>query len=669
VLKKIFALLFLFTLYSILGYGQNISHYEKIVNTTSNKQEKLTALDSLLKRTYSKDTDAFIKYSLQYIDLAQELDSIELAAKKAMNLQYPLTNYANDPLNAITVINSVLARKYKIEDSLLLGGLYMKRGSANTKVDLKRAIEDYNVALENFSSKDTMNIADTYLFRGQAYSQMGKFVLAGEDFTRAYTLYELKQEYDYMVYAQQGIISMFSMNGFHQKAKIERDALIEKMKSLGLNRFLSYEYYNQALDYKKMGNRDLEHKALLMAEKSFERDNSNKSTYIGIHSRLIEYYCEQNQIIEAKKHLDQLEALDFDLSGNPPAELNFLGGKAKYLQTIGNYEVALALAKKKLEIAKSLGMEDEIMGTYSFLSEIYYDMGEYKKSIENNQASAAIKDSIYNRSTANALAYYQTLYETEKKEKELVEKTTSISLLEKDNESFKKAMLFGGIAILLGFGLILLYRNQRHLKSNKVLQEKFSQELLISQEGERRRISKDLHDGIGQQLLVIKNKLMSSGDADTKKMVDHTIEEVRAISRDLHPFQLQELGITKAIEYTINQIDENTTLFISAEIDNIDDIFSKEDEVNIYRIIQESLSNILKHANAEAGKVSIKKFANNILISIRDNGVGFDFAEKYQDVKSLGLKTLLERTKFLKGQMKVTSKKDTGTVLEFQFPL
>ena len=162
---------------------------------------------------------------------------------------------------------------------------------------------------------------------------------------------------------------------------------------------------------------------------------------------------------------------------------------------------------------------------------------------------------------------------------------------------------------------------------------------------------------------------MASGDEDTKKMVDHTIEEVRAISRDLHPFQLQELGITKAIEYTINLIDENTTLFISAEIDNIDNIFSKEDEVNIYRIIQESLSNILKHAHAEAGKVSVKKFTNNILISIRDNGVGFDFAEKYQDVKSLGLKTLLERTKFLNGQMKVTSKKDTGTVLEFQFPL
>ena len=629
----------------------------------------MVALDSLLKRTFSKNNDAFIKYSLQYIDLALDRDSVEAAAKKAMNLQYPLTNYANDPLNSITIINSVLARKYKIKDSFLLGGLYFKRGSANTKVDLKSAIEDFNLALENYSAKNALYIADTYLFRGQTYSQMGKFVLAGEDFTKAYNIFEQNKEYDFMVYAQQGIINMFSMNGFYEKAKVERDALIDKMKSLELNSFLANEYYNQALDYKKTGNRDLEYKSLLLAEKSFDKTTSNKATLIGIHARLIEYYCEHNQLIEAKKHLDLLENLEFDHSGNLAAELNYLGGKAKYLQTKGQYEDALLLTQKKLEVAKKLGLEDEIMGTYSFLSELYFDIGDYKESVENNQASNAIKDSIYNRSTANALAYYQTLYETQKKEKELVEKTANISLLEKDNESFKKAMLFGGIAVLLGFGLILLYRNQRHLKTNKILQEKFSQELLVSQEGERRRISKDLHDGIGQQLLVIKNKLMAIGDEDTKQMVDHTIEEVRAISRDLHPFQLQELGITKAIEYTINLIDENTTLFISAEIDNIDDIFSKEDEVNIYRIIQESLSNILKHAHAEAGKVSVKKFTNNILISIRDNGVGFDFSEKYQDVKSLGLKTLLERTKFLKGQMKVTSKKDSGTVLEFQFPL
>src|SRR5690606_1385470 len=127
------------------------------------------------------------------------------------------------------------------------------RGSANAKIDLKNAVEDFNMALQNFSFKDSLNIADAYLFRGQTYSQMGNFVLAGEDFAKAYTIYEIKKEYNYMVYAQQGVINMFSMNGFYEKAKLERDALINKMKSLGLNAFLSNEYYNQAIDFKKMG--------------------------------------------------------------------------------------------------------------------------------------------------------------------------------------------------------------------------------------------------------------------------------------------------------------------------------------------------------------------------------------------------------------------------------
>lgn len=159
-----------------------------------------------------------------------------------------------------------------------------------------------------------------------------------------------------------------------------------------------------------------------------------------------------------------------------------------------------------------------------------------------------------------------------------------------------------------------------------------------------------------------------SGNEDAKKMVDSTIDEVRAISRDLHPFQLQELGITKAIEHTLNQIDENTSLFISSEIDNIDNLFNKQQEVNIYRIVQESLSNILKHSKAEASKISVKRLDNKVNIIIVDNGSGFDFQEKFQDIKSLGLKTLLERTKSLNGHMKVQSKINEGTLVEFQFP-
>jgi signal transduction histidine kinase len=214
-----------------------------------------------------------------------------------------------------------------------------------------------------------------------------------------------------------------------------------------------------------------------------------------------------------------------------------------------------------------------------------------------------------------------------------------------------------------------LFRNQKYLKNNKILQERFSQKLIVSQENERIRISNDLHDGIGQQLLLIKNKLVRSNDDNVKLMVENAIDEIRTISRDLHPFQLQELGITKAIEYALVNIDENTNLFISSEIDNIDNIFSPEHEVNIYRIVQESLTNVIKHAEAEAIKVSIMKLNKLIIITIKDNGVGFDFQEKFKNLKSLGLKTLLERTKFLDGQMKVQSSINHSTLLEYQFPI
>ncbi|QAA82505.1 hypothetical protein EI546_12595 [Aequorivita sp. H23M31] len=668
-MKKLVPLLLILFLYPRMGACQDLAQYEDIIKTTNDRGLKMAALDSLLIRTFSTNPKLFIQYSLQYIELAESMGNIEAAARKAMNLQRPLSNYSSNPTEAVNIIDNVLDKKDRIKDSLLLGGLYLKRGRAMAKINLERAIEDYGIALQNFAQHDTLNKADVYLFRGQAYSSMGKFVEASENLTQAYTLYEDKGEYAYMVYAQQGIINMFSMNGFFDKAKKERDMLIEKMKSLNLDTFLAGEYYNQAIDYKKMGKRELEYESLLKAEKLYDENPSNKSTFIGIHSMLIVYYCEDGDFDEAKKHLDFLEALEYNFSGDTPSEINYLGGKAEYLKAIGQFEAALHLAQKKLRLAEQLGIEDEIMATHNLLAEIYLLVKEPYKSIESTRAAVAIKDAIYNKSTANALVYYQTLYDIEKQGKKIIEKTTSIRLLEKDNEVFKKAILFGGIAILLFFGVVLLYRNQIHLKSHKLLQEKFSQELLVYQENERRRISKDLHDGIGQQLLVLKNRLMGDGDNVAKEMVDQTIEEVRGISRDLYPFQLQEMGITKAIEYTVDQIDENTSLFISTEMDNIDNVFSKDDEVNIYRIIQESLSNIVKHARAGAGKVSVKKHPDAIIISIKDNGQGFDFNDKYKDPKSLGLKTLLERTKVLKGQMKVTSKKDMGTLIEFQFPI
>lgn len=666
----LFFLLFLANTLSL--NAQDINHYQSIVDTTKNVSLKLASLDSILSKSFRKDNDIFIESSLQYIVIAKEIDSVENAAKKAMNLQYILTNLKNKPRKAITIIDGVLAYKYKIKDSFLLGGLHLKRGAANYRLDLKEAIVDYTNALQNFGKSDSIYVADVYLFRGQANSNSGNFVNAGYDYNNAYLYFESLKDYQYMLFAKQGNITMLSRNGFFNKAKAERKLLIEKLIELDLNEYLATEYYNQALDYQKTGDDINQFQSLLKAEetlKNTSEENSHGFNFIIIHSKLAEYYSNRYEIDKAVSHLSLVDNLKSKIVGDLISESSYYGSKAVYHKAITEYKKAIEFAEKKLISAKKLKHEEEVMDAHLLLSSIYLEMGNYKKSLQNKDIYTSLKDSIFNQSKTNSLAYYQTLYETEKKEKELVEKNTNIKLLEKDNESFKKLVGVSILATLLIFGLILQFKNQQTLKSNKIIQEKFSQKLIISQEEERKRISKELHDGLGQKLLVLKNKLISTGDESSKKMVDTSIDELRSIAKDLHPFQLQELVITKAIKHTLEQIDKNTPLFISSEIDNIDEIFIKEQEVNIFRIIQECLSNIIKHANAEACKVTIKRTNKNITIKIKDNGKGFDFEKKYHNVKSLGLKTLRERTKFLNGNMKVQSKNGEGTIIKFEFPI
>lgn len=670
-LKKRLPLLVVVLLISFLSRAQDLAFYKQAIDTASTPQLKLVVLDSIISKSRGGDTDEFIAYSKQYIDLAKELDSMEAAAKKVINVSYLLVSVKNDANRNLELIDDLLQHREKIKDSFLLGSLYLKRGGANFRLNLEEATKDYEKAITTFGQNDSIYKADAYLFNGQAYSNLGKFVPAGENYRKAYEYFEALGDYRYMNYARQGITTMFSMNGFFDKAKEEREKNSAKMTELGLDHHLVTIYYNQSLDYKKQGKLELQLEYLKKAEEVIDRDvekEVNLLDRIYVFSKLMEYYLMAGNQGEVEHYYQRI----MEIHDPKVEDLLYLSHlseiQANYNYSKGNYFSALGFARKKMQNAQKMRYEEDIIASHELLSRIYEGMGDYKNALAEKTRFTQLEDSIYNKTTANSLAYYQTLYETEKKENELMAKNASIQLLEKDNEAARKRLFFITVALLLTFGIILLYRNRLQMKHKKQLQERFSQELLLSQEEERSRISKDLHDGLGQQLLLIKNKLTQNEDTETKELVENVIEDVRGISRNLHPFQLQELGITKAIEMTLSQIDENTSLFISREIENIDQVFDKKQEVNLFRIVQEVFNNIIKHAKAEASKVTLERVKGGIRLEIRDNGIGFDFSEQYQNVRSLGLKTLLERTKFLNGQMKVHSKKNSGTTFEFYFP-
>jgi PAS domain S-box-containing protein len=204
--------------------------------------------------------------------------------------------------------------------------------------------------------------------------------------------------------------------------------------------------------------------------------------------------------------------------------------------------------------------------------------------------------------------------------------------------------------------------------------------LLNVQESERTRISKELHDELGQALMMLKFQIKSlieipSGNRlelnleyeKIQNYINQIIENIRRISRDLSPTILEDLGLSAALRLMVNDASRYYNLESNVEIEEVDKLLSKKSQVIIYRVFQEALTNIRKHARATKLYVGIKKKNNGLNFVIKDNGIGFDFKreEKYN---GLGITTMSERVRMLGGELSISTKKGLGTKLAYAIP-
>ncbi len=253
---------------------------------------------------------------------------------------------------------------------------------------------------------------------------------------------------------------------------------------------------------------------------------------------------------------------------------------------------------------------------------------------------------------------------------------------------FYRTWWFAVLEVLVMAALILAivrYRI-RQLEHSQALQKAFSQQLIASQESERQRIAAELHDSLGQRLVVINNlalfsmraqtKAGSAGhELDTLKEINTetslAIQETREISYNLRPFQLDRLGLTKAIEGIVRTVTSASGLSITSELDNIDDGFPEELRINFYRIVQEALNNIMKHAQATQVQIKVARGAARLSMTVRDNGVGFNPGTRSSKggKGGFGLTGMAERAHSLGGELRVSSVPGQGTVLTFEIPV
>jgi len=263
-------------------------------------------------------------------------------------------------------------------------------------------------------------------------------------------------------------------------------------------------------------------------------------------------------------------------------------------------------------------------------------------------------------------------------------KTLAITVL----TPFYETRWFQTLVLLTLGALIAMAWKYRvsQLQRAQAAQQAFSRKLIASQEAERKRIAAEMHDSLGQRLVVIKNLayllLRSKKGAPTEGSDAQTIAEIsdeassalaetREISYNLRPFQLDRLGLTKAIEAMVHTTGTASGIRFTSELDNIDDVFPEDLRINFYRIVQESLSNIMKHAQATEVTVCVKRRIENVILTIEDNGRGFppDERSSLLSKSGFGLTGMDERARLLGGELKVRSTQGTGTTVLFEIPL
>ena len=149
------------------------------------------------------------------------------------------------------------------------------------------------------------------------------------------------------------------------------------------------------------------------------------------------------------------------------------------------------------------------------------------------------------------------------------------------------------------------------------------------------------------------------------------IEETRSIAYNLRPFQLDRLGLTKSIEALIRTVSKSSGIHIASDLANVDELFPEELRINFYRIVQEALSNIMKHAEATEVNVHILRTDTNVVLSIQDNGRGFTAAARTAQAShdGFGLTGIAERATLLSGRLKVRSEPGSGTMMTVEIPL
>ena len=465
-------------------------------------------------------------------------------------------------------------------------------------------------------------------------------------------------------------------------------------KALKLQKYLEPYYTRKVQQYivtidleitqlKKEQYSDKEYKSLLENIASeyeqtlwFYEKNQKYFDYSQLSSLLAGCYSEIGQYKKALQILDQGIAYTKQ-SNNLESKAFAIVKRSQTLNKMGRYNEAykeIQQAKKTYKTLNDLGML-----IYAFVVEkdALTGLKQFEKASTIGDSIHSVTVKLYDTRLADKVTEFEAKYETEKKEKELLEvkaekATTELNL---SNQRFITYGLVTGLLVLILIGFTIVQRNkQRHQLALSEQKEQNLQSIIIAEEKERTRIARELHDGIVQQIgasiIKSRNTFKKLGISDTPessellKDLETSSSELRSISHQMMPRALEEKGFIIALEGLLKNSLTASNIQYSFEHLHVENRLPKNLEITLYRITQELIQNIVKHSQATEVNVQLMKVKNQILYLVEDNGVGFQSTKQ----KGIGLKNIQSRIDLLKGSVTFDSE-HSGTLTTIKIPL
>lgn len=331
------------------------------------------------------------------------------------------------------------------------------------------------------------------------------------------------------------------------------------------------------------------------------------------------------------------------------------------------YEEAIPYFYKTIELATPIGYTDLIKFTYGMLQKSYVALGRYHDAYENQSRQMAFQDSLLNVEKAKAIAELETLYETEKKEQQI--------RTEQAKNRLNLFIITGLSVVLLLTIVILLLLRSRSKKKEELLKQQAELQLreaeiefsIRSQERERARFAKDLHDGFGQLISILNLNLKSLEETKVDRhqvfqnstdVLNEMYKELKGICFNLMPETLIKNGLPEALIEFASRVNTAGKVHIETDFFGMETRLTDVQEISLYRVTQEWVNNILKYGKASHITIQLTKDDDELTLLIEDNGPGFDPKLLTNSEKGNGWKNILSRVNLIKGELELDTLPD-----------